>query len=112
MATSLMVAGGNAGVKHGNCKDAARAFLAKYRSSIQMFARMPVLEVARYQVHRLQHVASMEEIFRLAERATPMHALVTLTEVQGGAATTKSVEGKSVKSPVAKKPRRRGAVLS
>jgi uncharacterized protein (DUF2252 family) len=108
MAASLVLAGRAAGVKNLHCREAAAVFLERYRETMAMFAQMPVLEVARYQVRRLQHVASMEEIFRLAERATPMHALVTLTEVQGGAAaaTTKSVKGKSVKSPVAKKPRR------
>jgi uncharacterized protein (DUF2252 family) len=110
MATSLILAGRAASVKNLHCREAAGVFLERYRTAMAMFARMPVLEVARYQVHRLQHVASMEEIFRLAERATPMHTLLTLTEVQGGAATPaapkKSVKGKSEKSPVAMKGRR------
>lgn len=79
MATSLIVAGGDAGVKHGNCKGATRAFLAKYRSSIQMFARMPVLELARYQVHRLHNIQPVSQLFQLAERATPLHNLDVLT---------------------------------
>ncbi|HEX3373362.1 MAG TPA: DUF2252 domain-containing protein [Edaphobacter sp.] len=109
MATSLILAGRAAAVKNLHCREAAAVFLERYRTTMAMFARMPVLEVARYQVHRLQHVASMEAIFRLAERATPMHTLLTLTEVEGGgavAATTKRVAGKNVKAPVAKKPRR------
>ncbi len=40
------------------------------------FARMPVLEVARFQVHRLRDVSPVEGILRLAERATPMHTLL------------------------------------
>ena len=60
-------------------------FLERYRTTMAMFARMPVLEVARYQVHRLQSVASVAGILRMAERATPMHTLLTLTEVEGGA---------------------------
>ena len=112
MATSLILAGRGSGVKHLHCREAASVFLERYRTTMAMFARMPVLEVARYQVRRLQHVPAMGEIFRLAERATPMHTLLTLTEVEGaagGAAATKAakkaVKGKSVKAP-AEKPRR------
>jgi uncharacterized protein (DUF2252 family) len=72
------------------------------------FARMPVLEVARYQVHRLQNVAAVEGILRMAERATPMHTLVTLTEVmgRGQAAATRGARVKGVKPPVAEIPQR------
>src|SRR5260370_14604393 len=80
MATSLALAGRAAGVKNLHCREAAGVFLERYRTTMATFARMPVLEVARFQVRRLQHVASMAEIFRVAERATPMHTLLTLTE--------------------------------
>jgi uncharacterized protein (DUF2252 family) len=112
MATSLVLAGRGAGVKNLHCREAAAVFLERYRTTMAMFARMPVLEVARYQVRRLQHVPSMEEIFRIAERATPMHTLLTLTEVEGGAQVTatkgakKGIEGKSVEPPAAETPRR------
>ena len=112
MATSLVLAGRGAGVKNLHCREAASVFLERYRTTMAMFARMPVLEVARYQVRRLQHVPSMEEIFRVAERATPMHTLLTLTEVEGGAqvAATKGakkvIEGKSVGPPVEENRRR------
>src|SRR5882757_458321 len=91
MATSLILAGRASGVKNLHSREAAAVFLERYRTTMAMFARMPVLEVARHQVRRLQHVPSMEAIFRLAERATPMHTLLTLTEVQdgAGAVTTK-----------------------
>jgi uncharacterized protein (DUF2252 family) len=112
MATSLVLAGRGAGVKNLHCREAAAVFLERYRTTMAMFARMPVLDVARYQVRRLQHVLSMEEIFRMAERATPMHTLLTLTEVEGGAklaatkVAKKVVKEKSVVPPVAEKPRR------
>jgi len=44
-----------------------------------MFAELPLLEVARYQVHRLQQVDSVADILLKAERATPLHTLETLT---------------------------------
>src|SRR5271156_6438 len=80
MATSLILAGRGAGVKNMDCRDAAAVFLESYRTTMAMFARMPVLEVARYQVHRLQSMGAVAGILQIAERATPMHTLLTLTE--------------------------------
>jgi len=88
MATSLVLAGRVAGAKNPRCLEAAAVFLERYRTTMAVFARMPVLEVARYQVHRLQNVSSVEGILRIAERATPMHTLLTLTEVEGADTTT------------------------
>ena len=100
MATSLVLAGRAAGAKNLHCREAAAMFLEHYRTMMATFARMPVLEVARYQVHRLQNVTSVEGILRMAERATPMHTLMTLTEVEEEAATTKKgkVKGKVAKA--------------
>jgi len=78
MATSLILGGQEAGVKRGYCRDAALVFLARYRSAMHMFARMPVLELARYQVHRLHSVQPVSQILRVAERATPLHNLESL----------------------------------
>jgi len=89
MATSLVLAGRGAGVRNMDCRDAAAVFLESYRTTMAMFARMPVLEVARYQVHRLQSVTSVAGILLKAVRATPMHTLQTLTEVEGGASVAK-----------------------
>jgi uncharacterized protein (DUF2252 family) len=80
MATSLVLGGREAGSKDLHCFDAAAVFLQSYRESMLMFSRMPVLEVARYQVHRLRNLQTLAAILRLAERATPMHTLLTLTE--------------------------------
>src|SRR5580658_6472333 len=41
MATSLILAGHEAGAKDGHCRDAARAFLVRYRTMMHTFARMP-----------------------------------------------------------------------
>jgi uncharacterized protein (DUF2252 family) len=106
MATSLILAGRTAGAKNLHCREAAGLFLERYRATMGSFARMPVLEVARYQVHRLQNVAAVEGILRMAERATPMHTLLTLTEVKGGVPVvpTKRAEVKGVKAPGVKEP--------
>jgi uncharacterized protein (DUF2252 family) len=106
MATSLVLAGRGAGAKNLHCREAAAMFLESYRTTMAMFARMPVLEVARFQVHRLQNVTSVEGILRMAERATPMHTLLTLTEVEGEgggvmkrAKKTKRREAEAPRSP-------------
>ncbi len=88
MATSLVLAGRGAGAKTLHCREAAAVFLESYRTTMAMFARMPVLEVARYQVHRLQNTSTVEGILRIAERATPIHTLLTLTEEEGESAST------------------------
>ena len=80
MATSLVVAGREGGLKDTQCREAAGMFLEAYRTTILAFARMPVLEVARYQVHRLREVLPLAGILRKAERATPMQSLLKLTE--------------------------------
>jgi uncharacterized protein (DUF2252 family) len=103
MATSLVLAGRAAGAKNINCLEAAAVFLERYRTMMATFARMPVVEIARYQVHRLRNVASVREILLLAERATPMHTLLTLTEMKREAA--KSAK-KAVKAKVGHRPQR------
>jgi uncharacterized protein (DUF2252 family) len=94
MATSLVLAGRGAGVKGFACRDAAATFLESYRTAIAMFGRMPVLEMARFQVRRLQSVSAVAGILRMAERATPMHTLLTLTEVEASVAKKKDAEKK------------------
>jgi uncharacterized protein (DUF2252 family) len=97
MATSLVLAGRGAGAKNLHCREAAAVFLERYRTAMGIFARMPVVEVARYQVHRLRNISALEGIMQMAERATPMHTLMTLTEARDGAGAAKKVAKKAVK---------------
>jgi len=107
MATSLVLAGRAAGAKNIHCREAAAVFLERYRTMMATFARMPVVEIARYQVHRLRNVSAVAGILLMAERATPMHTLLTLTEVKGGAthAKKKGVK-KAVKAKGGHRPQR------
>ena len=89
MATSLILAGRGAGAKDSRVREVVSIFLEKYRTSMAAFARMPVLEVARYQVHRLASVSPVAGILQLAERTTPVHTLKSLTEVEKQAAISK-----------------------
>ena len=80
MATSILLAGREAGAKNSHCDEAAATFLESYRLTIHKLARMSVLDIARYQVHRLQQASPIANIFTLAQRATPLHNLLALTE--------------------------------
>src|SRR5665213_1948794 len=102
MATSLILAGREAGVKSMHCRNAAAIFLERYRYCITAFARMPLLEMARYQVHRLKNVSPVQGILLMAERATPMHTLLELTKVVKAAGQQKSRVFKTM-APVLKR---------
>ena len=61
LATSLVLAARAtcpAGEKVKNGEKAVLQFVASYRKLIETLARMPVIDVARYQVHRLQRIIS------------------------------------------------------
>jgi len=79
LATSVVLVGREVGGNAAACEAAVHTFSAQYLKSILIFSRMPVLEVARYQVHRLQRIAPVSSVLLKAERATPQHSLETLT---------------------------------
>jgi uncharacterized protein (DUF2252 family) len=79
LAASLVLAGRETDAKDSLAKDAVLAFFERYRKFARTFAELPVLEVARYQVHRLRKVEPLADILLKAERATPAHTLATLT---------------------------------
>jgi uncharacterized protein (DUF2252 family) len=79
-ATSLILAGREAGVKRSGRRDAVLHFTQQYRSMMHMFAAMPVLEIARYQIHRLAETDPMPAILAQAGRSTPQKLLKSLTE--------------------------------
>src|SRR5580700_10531261 len=81
MATSLVLAGRGAGSKSAACGEAAGILLRSYRRSMHAFARMPVMDVARFQVHRLQRIAPVSQVLRKAERATPQYNQAHLTQL-------------------------------
>src|SRR5580658_1856723 len=80
LATSLVLAGRAINTKRGPCADAVTALVDRYRQFVDMFARMPVTQVAKYQVHRLQRITPVTRALLKAERATPMHTVEQLTE--------------------------------
>jgi len=82
MTTSILLAGRQAQYKDsdGACGFAATLFLSTYCDLMRTFARMPILEVARYQVHRLGDVTPVSRALRKAKRQTANLTVESLTE--------------------------------
>jgi uncharacterized protein (DUF2252 family) len=80
LATSLIVAARESGIRRRARHAAVATFIARYRKAMQEFASMPVIELARFQVHRLSEVAAVTGVLQAAERATPQRSLEALTE--------------------------------
>ena len=78
MATSLVLAGREAGHKEASARAAVAECLGRYCEQMRAFAEMPILEVGRFQVHRLGSVEPVHEALLKAERATPLHTLEQL----------------------------------
>jgi uncharacterized protein (DUF2252 family) len=83
MATSLLLAAGAARIKASDGVFAAELCLNAYTATLRQLARMPVLEAARFQVHRLNSIAPISKILAKAERSTPRHSWEALTEPDG-----------------------------
>ncbi|MGA3162136.1 MAG: DUF2252 domain-containing protein [Terracidiphilus sp.] len=81
MAASLVLAGRESGHKEASARQAVEKFVARYAAQMRAFSRMPLLEMAHYQVHRLGEVAPVHDALIKAERATPLHTLEKLTEL-------------------------------
>lgn len=80
MAASLVLAGRESRHKESSAQAAVERCIVRYSAQMRAFARMPILEVARFQVHRLGSVEPVHEALLKAERATPRHTLAQLTE--------------------------------
>jgi uncharacterized protein (DUF2252 family) len=82
LATSLILGGREAGIKMPARQKAVMHFLARYRELMHTFAAMPILELARHQIHRLGKTKPMPAIFEQAQRSTPDKTLDSLTTVK------------------------------
>jgi uncharacterized protein (DUF2252 family) len=80
MAASLVLAGRESGHKESSASAAAEEFVLHYCEKMRTFAEMPLLDVGRYQVHRMDSVEPVHDALLKAERATPLHTLQQLTE--------------------------------
>jgi len=84
IATSFLLSGAEAGAKPAACSAAVLTFAEQYREEMHRFAAMPMIEVARWQVHRLHSVKPISAALLKAQRATPMETLAKLTRAAGG----------------------------
>jgi len=80
LAVSLTLAGRFLGIKKSGGESAVLTFVQRFRTFIDTFSRMPVVELARYQVHRFQRINPVSKALLKAERATPQHNLEQLTQ--------------------------------
>ena len=78
LATSLVLAGDEAGETPANCVAAVRAFVSAYRRSLAAFAELPVVGLARYRVSRHRDDPVLAGIFEKAQRVTPLRNLKKL----------------------------------
>jgi uncharacterized protein (DUF2252 family) len=82
LSTSLLLAGQQSGHEKKTCKDAVRFFVKSYCAAMLRFSELPVVELAKYQLH--VRVGPVQAALRKAERSTPEHALEKLTVRVGG----------------------------
>ncbi len=79
MAASLVLAGRAAGHKDGSARKAAAACIERYAAQMRALTRMTLLDVNRFQVHRIDLARPVHAALTKAERATPQHTLEQLT---------------------------------
>src|SRR5262249_9509004 len=79
LATSLVLAGREAGAKDGACGDAVRTFMQAYREGMNEFSEMKALELVRHEVRRHSQSGPVRAALQKAERSTPARTLAKLT---------------------------------
>ena len=85
MATSLVLAGRQNHQKDSACVEAVFILAQSYRRLAASLARTPIVELTRYQVHRLERVTPVSDALRKAQRETPLSTLDRFTvEIEGG----------------------------
>jgi uncharacterized protein (DUF2252 family) len=83
LATSLVLAGSEAGGGKRDCAAAVRAFVESYRESMGRFSSMKVLDLAKWEVQRHCQSGPVRTVLQTAERATPDVTLKKLTVPAG-----------------------------
>ena len=68
MATSIILAGRESGHGRSGCRSAAETFVESYCRSIDEFSQMPLLSVARHQIHRQRRIQRGHEFARAGAR--------------------------------------------
>jgi uncharacterized protein (DUF2252 family) len=79
MAASLFVAGREAGNRDGLCRRAVERCISSYSERMRGYAEMPILDVLRHEISRIDQVEPVHLALQKAVRATPQHTLAQLT---------------------------------
>jgi uncharacterized protein (DUF2252 family) len=83
-ATSLALAGGEAGDSERRAESSIRAFVEEYRRSMRHFAGMPFLDLLRYDIQRRLSSGVVDNVLRKAARMTPQESLSSVArQVRG-----------------------------
>jgi uncharacterized protein (DUF2252 family) len=85
LATSVALAGDEAGQSESRCGASVRELVRSYRTYLRVFAMMPFVRLGRYRIRRRHDEPVLQEIFREAERVTPDRNLRKLTAEKRGA---------------------------
>jgi uncharacterized protein (DUF2252 family) len=83
MATSIILAGRESGHGRSGCRSAAETFVESYCRSIDEFSQMPLLGVARHQIHRQRRIQPIHAALRQSERASPLDLHAKFTQKDG-----------------------------
>ncbi len=84
MAASLVLAGREAGNSDRQCRDAVLDLARSYREAMCEFSKMPIIDLARFQVRRHLKASPVMSALRKAERATNASSLARLTTHKNG----------------------------
>src|SRR5262249_2467306 len=84
LATSLVLAGSDAGQSQARCEESVRLFVRSYRNYLRLFATMRFATLARYLISRRRRNPLLDGIFREAGRVTPRKNLEKLTVQRAG----------------------------
>lgn len=79
LASSIVLAGREAGCSNAVCAQAVQSMVRCYRESMHDFCQMSVLELARFEIRRVDATPAVKDILHKAERVTPARVLSKLT---------------------------------
>jgi uncharacterized protein (DUF2252 family) len=78
LATSLVLAGREAGEGNSVCRDSVEEMVCSYRSSMNRFAAMTVCDLARVEIRRGERGTPVHAVLQKASRVTPIETLKKL----------------------------------
>lgn len=78
LATSLVLAGREAGESNSVCRESVEEMVRSYRTSMNRFATMTVCELARVEIRRGERGTPVQAVLHKASRVTPVETLKKL----------------------------------